>query len=62
MLKTQLKSLIRLPQTTIGPTVHPYNFLPNAVAIIDGSEILYKGQVIWLLKSRPMAIKKVVPL
>ena len=39
MLKIQLKSLIRWPQTTIGPTVHPYNFLPNAEAIIDGTEI-----------------------
>ena len=39
MLKAQLKLLIKWPQTTIGPTDHPYNFLPNAVAIIDGTEI-----------------------
>ena len=39
MLKVQLKSLIRWPQTTIGPTDPPYNLLPNSVAIIDGTEI-----------------------
>ena len=39
MLKVQLKALIRWPQTTIGPTDSPYNLLPNAVAIIDGTEI-----------------------
>ena len=39
MLKAQLKLLIKWLQTTIGPTDHPYNFLPNAVAIIDGTEI-----------------------
>ena len=39
MLKVQLKALIRWPQTTIGPTDPPYNLLPNAVAIIDGTEI-----------------------
>jgi len=35
----QLKSLIRWPQTTIGPTDPPYNLLPNSVAIIDRTEI-----------------------
>ena len=39
MLKVQLKALIRWPQTTIGPTDSPYNLLPNAVAIFDGTEI-----------------------
>ena len=39
MLKVQLKQLIRWPQTTIGPIDPPYNLLPNAVAIIDGTEI-----------------------
>jgi len=39
MLKVQLKQLIRLPQTTIGPIDPPYNSLPNAVAIIDRTEI-----------------------
>ena len=39
MLKVQLNALIRWPQTTIGPTDPPYNLLPNAVAIIDGTEI-----------------------
>jgi len=39
MLKVQLKSLIRWPQTTIGPTDPPYNLLSNSVAIIDGIEI-----------------------
>ena len=39
MLKVQLNPLIRWPQTTIGPTDPPYNLFPNAVAIIDGTEI-----------------------
>lgn len=39
MLEVQLKALIRWPQTTIGLTDPPYNLLPNAVAIIDGTEI-----------------------
>ena len=39
MLKVQLKALIRWPQMTIGPTDPPYNSLPNAVVIIDGTEI-----------------------
>ena len=39
MLKVQLNALIRWPQTTIGPTDPPYDLLPNAVAIIDGTEI-----------------------
>ena len=39
LLKVQLNALIKWPQTNIGPTVYPYNVLPNAVAIIDGTEI-----------------------
>jgi len=39
LLKVQLKALIRWPQTIIGPTEAPYNLLPNAVGIIDGTEI-----------------------
>ena len=39
LLSAQLKGLIKWPQTTIGPTDPPYNLLPNAVAIIDGTEI-----------------------
>jgi len=39
MLNVQLKQFIRWPQTTIGPINPPYNLLPNAVAIIDGTEI-----------------------
>ncbi len=31
--------LIKWPQRTIGPNSPPYNFLPNSVAIIDGTEI-----------------------
>jgi len=39
LLKVQLKALIRWLQTIIGPTEPPYNLLPNAVGIIDGTEI-----------------------
>lgn len=39
LLSAQLKGLIKWPQTTIGPTDPPYHLLPNAVAIIDGTEI-----------------------
>ena len=39
LLRTQLNTLIRWPQTNIGPTEPPYNLLPNAVGIIDGTEI-----------------------
>jgi hypothetical protein len=39
LLACQLQGLIKWPQTTIGPTDPPYNHLPNAVAIIDGTEI-----------------------
>ena len=31
--------LIKWPQTCIGPSVVPYDLLPNSVAIIDGTEI-----------------------
>ena len=30
---------IQWPQTTIGPTKAPYNHFPNAVSIIDGTEV-----------------------
>ena len=33
------KGTYRWPQTIIGPTEPPYNLLPNAVGIIDGTEI-----------------------
>jgi len=39
LLRAQLKALIRWPQSLIGPTEPPYNLLPNAVGIIDGTEI-----------------------
>ena len=34
-----MSSLIKWPQTAIGPTDPPYDHLPNTVAIIDGTEI-----------------------
>ncbi len=39
MLACTLRGLIVWPHTCIGPTYPPYNFLPNSVAIIDGTEI-----------------------
>ena len=39
LLRVQLKSLIQWPQSNIGPTEPLYNLLPNAVGIIDGTEI-----------------------
>ena len=39
MLAAVLSDLIKWPQTTIGPSHPPYKFLPNSVAIIDGTEI-----------------------
>ena len=39
LLAHQLKGLIQWPQTTIGPTKAPYNHFPNAVSIIDGTEV-----------------------
>ena len=39
MLASTLGGLIVWPHTCIGPTYPPYNFLPNSVAIIDGTEI-----------------------
>ena len=39
MLAAVLSDLIKWPQTIIGPSHPPYNFLPNSVAIIDGTEI-----------------------
>lgn len=39
LLGTQLKTLIKWPQTCIGPSESPYDLLPNSVAIIDGTEI-----------------------
>jgi len=39
MLANVLGGLIVWPQTNIGPATPPYNFLPNSVAIIDGTEI-----------------------
>ena len=38
-LSAQFKRLIRWPQTCVGPSVAPYDLLPNSVAIIDGTEI-----------------------
>ena len=38
-LSAQFKKLIQWPQTRIGPSVAPYDLLPNSVAIIDGTEI-----------------------
>ena len=38
-LSAQFKRLIQWPQTCIGPSVAPYDLLPNSVAIIDGTEI-----------------------
>jgi len=38
-LKVQLKVLIRWLQTIIDPTEPPYNLLPNAISIIDSTEI-----------------------
>ena len=39
MLAVVLSDLIKWPQTSIGPNHPPYNFLPNSVAIIDGTEM-----------------------
>ena len=39
MLAMHLKPLIQWPKTNIGPTVPPYDILPNSVGIIDGTEI-----------------------
>ena len=39
LLSAQLKRIIKWSQATQGPIDVPYNFLPNAVAIIDGTEI-----------------------
>ncbi len=39
MLANVLGGLIVWPQTNIEPATPPYNFLPNSVAIIDGTEI-----------------------
>ena len=39
LLSAQLRGLIKWPQTTLGPMDPPYNLLPNAVGIIDGTEI-----------------------
>ena len=39
LLSAQFKRLIQWPQTCIGPSVAPYDLLPNSVAIIDGTEI-----------------------
>ena len=38
-LSAQFKKLLQWPQTCIGPSVAPYDLLPNSVAIIDGTEI-----------------------
>ena len=38
-LSAQFKKLVQWPQTCIGPSIAPYNLLPNSVAIIDGTEI-----------------------
>jgi len=39
LLSAQFKRLIQWPQTCIGPSVAPYDLLPNSVAIIDGTEV-----------------------
>ena len=39
MLAVVLSDIIKWPQTSIGPNHPPYNFLPNSVAIIDGTEM-----------------------
>ena len=39
MLVSVLSGLIKWPQTSIGPSHPPYNYLPNSVAIIDGTEM-----------------------
>ena len=39
LLRVQLQALIRWPQSILGPTEPPYNLLPNAIGIIDGTEI-----------------------
>ena len=39
MLSTHLKPLIQWPKTNVGPTVPPYDLLPNSVGIIDGTEV-----------------------
>ena len=41
MMAVVLSGLIMWPQTTIGPKHPPYNFLPNSVAIIDGTGDVY---------------------
>jgi len=38
-LSANFKRLIQWPHTCIGPSVAPYDVLPNAVAIIDGTQI-----------------------
>ena len=40
MMVSVLVGLIVWPQTNIGPTKPPFNFLPNSVAIIDGTKFL----------------------
>ena len=39
MLFAHLKPLIQWPKTNVGPTVTPYDLLPNSVGIIDGTEV-----------------------
>ncbi len=48
MLACVLDGLIIWPQTNIGLINPPYKFLPNSVAIIDGTKILFSLQVIYL--------------
>ena len=39
MLAANLGDLIKWPQTTIGPTLPPYDQMPNLVGIVDATEI-----------------------
>ena len=43
MLASVLTGLITWPQTNIGPNYPPYTFLPNSVAIIDGTQARTQG-------------------
>jgi len=39
MLATHMRPLKQWPKTNIGPTVPPYDVLPNSVGIIDGTGV-----------------------
>ena len=62
LLKEQLKALIRWPQTIVGPTVPPYNVLPNPLPLLMGLKFLFSGQVIQQHRTRHIVTTKVIQL